>query len=98
MCPRVNIPEGIKTPDFIWNNEYWDLKEINSYSKNIIDNIVNGTRKQTSNFIFDIKNGKISEKEIIKQIKKIYSSSYRKWINKIIIKRNNKLIAILKRD
>ena len=26
MCPRVNKPEGIKTPDFIWNNERWNLK------------------------------------------------------------------------
>ena len=38
MCPRVNIPEGIKTPDFIWNGECWDLKEIKTGSTNVIDN------------------------------------------------------------
>ena len=97
LCPRVNDPKYIETPDYIWNNEYWDLKEINTYSKNIIDNVLNGTRKQTSNYIFDIKNNKINEKEIIKQIQKTYSSSYRKWVNKIIVKNNSNLIIAYKR-
>lgn len=29
IIPRVNEPAGIKTPDYIINNEKFDLKEIN---------------------------------------------------------------------
>ncbi len=28
MLPRVNYPEGIKTADYLFRGEYWDLKEI----------------------------------------------------------------------
>ena len=47
LLPKVNNPEGIKTADYLWNNEYWDLKEILSNGKRALDNRINGTRKQT---------------------------------------------------
>ena len=33
MLPRVNYPEGIKTADYLFRGEYWDLKEINGNGK-----------------------------------------------------------------
>lgn len=98
MCPRINIPEGIKTPDFIWNGEYWDLKEIKSFGKRTIDNRVNGSRLQTRNYILDINKNNMSDNIAIKKIKEIYSSKDREWISTIILKRNDKLLAIIKRS
>lgn len=85
MLPRVNIPEGIQTADYLFRGEKWDLKEIKSTGKNVLDNRVNGLKKQANNFIFDISNTTISIKEIKNQIDKLYESPNRKWINKIML-------------
>ena len=42
MLPRINIPEGIQTADDLFRGEKWDLKEIKSTGKNVLDNRVNG--------------------------------------------------------
>lgn len=94
MLPRVNIPEGIQTADYLFRGEKWDLKEIKSTGKNVLDNRVNGLKKQANNFIFDISNTTISIKEIKNQIDKLYESPNRKWINKIMLIKNQKLICI----
>lgn len=94
MLPRVNIPEGIQTADYLFRGEKWDLKEIKSTGKNVLDNRVNGLKKQANNFIFDISNTTISIKKIKNQIDKLYESPNRKWINKIMLIKNQKLICI----
>ena len=94
MLPRINIPEGIQTADYLFRGEKWDLKEIKSTGKNVLDNRVNGLKKQANNFIFDISNTPISIKEIKNQIDKLYESPNRKWINKIMLIKNQKLICI----
>ena len=94
LCPRVNVPKGIRTPDFIWNGEYWDLKEIRVNGHNVIDNRLNMSRNQANNFIINIMNNNLTNNNIFKQIEKIFKSTNRKWINKIILKRNNKIIGI----
>lgn len=45
MLPRINIPEGIQTADYLFRGEKWDLKEIKSTGKNVLDNRVNGLKK-----------------------------------------------------
>ncbi len=36
MLPRVNKPDGIMTADYLWNNEYWDLKTIIGSGKQVL--------------------------------------------------------------
>lgn len=97
MIPRINKPDGISTPDYLWKNECWDLKEIKSSGKRAIDNRLNGTKKQTNNYILDITGNELSNKEIVSQIKKVYQSNNRKWIDKIILKREEDLIKVFTR-
>lgn len=73
MLPRINIPEGIQTADYLFRGEKWDLKKIKFNGKNVLDNRVNGLKKQ---------------------IDKLYESPNRKWINKIMLIKNQKLICI----
>ncbi len=98
LLPRINYPENIKTADYLWNNEFWDLKEINGKGKNILDNRIKNYQNQSNNFILVIKNNKLSIKNIVLQINKIYNSPHRLWVNKIIIIKNSKLLMIIKRD
>ena len=98
MLPRVNYPKNIKTADYLWNDEFWDLKEIKGNSQKILDNTIKRNKSQSKNFIIDITNSKLYFCEIIYQINIIYNSVHRKWVSKIIIIKDNKLLMIIKRD
>lgn len=93
MLPRINKPDGISTPDYLWNNEYWDLKTINVSGKRVIDNRLNGTKRQCSNYIIDITN-KLLIKNALTQIHNVYYSKDRQWVDKLILKRNQELIKV----
>lgn len=97
MKPRVNYPFGIKTADYFWKGEYWDLKEIKSPGNKVFDNRLNNYRQQSKNFIFDVSSNPLSIKEIQKQINNIYTSEDRYWVNKIIVKRDNDVLFIYER-
>lgn len=99
MNPRLNYPQGIQTPDYFWNNENWDLKElINVTSKSrAIDNIIKDCQGQCNCFIVDISNCKLKDEIIIQQIKNLFNSTnklYRRWVEKIIIKKNKRLVKV----
>lgn len=97
IIPRINQPEGIKTPDYIINGKKFDLKEIKGNSKNSFYNALSKQIKQANNFIFDISNTEINEEEAIMQIKSIYNSNHRKWVNDLILIENSKILKIYKR-
>lgn len=97
MVPRINKPNNISTPDFLWKGEKWDLKEIVGQSDRAIDNALKRKKEQASNFILDITKNNLNEQIFIKQIERIYRTSGREWIDKIILKKDVKVIAIYKR-
>ncbi len=100
LLPRVNYPKNIKTADYLWNNEFWDLKELkkNAISKKrAIDNLVKNYKSQSNNFIIDITESILSNEIIVNQIFKIYDDKQRNWINIIILIKNYQIILILKR-
>lgn len=97
MLPRVNKPDGIKTADYLWNNEKWDLKIISTSGRSVIDNRLNGRKAQSTNMIIDISNNFLTNYEINMQIERVYSSPSRDWVDKIILIRDNELIKIYKR-
>lgn len=97
MVPRVNKPDGISTPDYLFRNEYWDLKEITGNGKNTIDSLLKKQKNQSLNFIIDLSNTKMPVQEAIRQIEKVYKKKDRRWIEKIILKNKEDLIKIYKK-
>lgn len=98
MLPKINSPKGIKTADYLFKNEYWDLKEINSKGKNILFHAVENQEKQSHNFIFDVSNSTLTDLEIDERINSLYKFPKLKWLDKIIIKRDERLVKIIKRS
>lgn len=101
MVPRVNKPESISTPDYFWKKEFWDLKEITkkATSKNrAVDNVIKVAKKQSKNIILDVSNSKIERNILINQVRKIYSTKGREWVNKIIVIDDKKLLLIYERN
>lgn len=97
MVPRVNKPDGIKTADYLFRDEYWDLKSIEGNSNSTLDSAIKKKKSQAKNFVFDVSNSEISRESIKKQINNIYKNKNRQWVDKILVKRNNDLIVIKKR-
>lgn len=97
IIPKVNEPANIKTPDYIINNERFDLKEITGSGKYVIEGNIRKKKKQANNFIIDITNTKMDIKEIERQIASIYISKRYLWVDKIFIVKEESIIKIYKR-
>ncbi|MBO5142705.1 MAG: hypothetical protein J6J11_01705 [Treponema sp.] len=97
ILPRIVYPQNIKTPDYLFRNEKYDLKEVVGNSKNTLDRMIKNQEKQAHSFIFDITNSEMSEEDAIKYIKNIYKSKHRSWVETIILKKDDKLIIVYKR-
>lgn len=97
LIPRINEPTKIKTPDYIIQNEKYDLKEIHGNSKNTLHNAINKQQEQAKNFVFDISNTKMETIEAIDQIQSIYKSKHTNWVDKIVLIKGNQILKIYKR-
>ncbi|WP_311486588.1 hypothetical protein [uncultured Anaerococcus sp.] len=97
LCPRVELPKNIKTPDYIWDNEKWDLKDINKHSKNTINTAINNTKKQSNNVILNLIDTTYTDKDLTIEMKRIYSNSRYNYINKIIVLQGFVLRKVYKR-
>ncbi len=97
MLPRVESPDYIKTSDYLWNNQKWDLKTLSGISKTFLDDGIKRSKMQANNFIIDITNNPLSFDEITRQVICIYNSKYRRWVDILILKKGNKLFAVYKR-
>lgn len=98
MVPRVLNPQGISTPDYIFRNEAFDLKELSGKSKNLVYNAIAKKKRQASNFILDISKSPLDENEIIRQIEEVYWSRHTMFVQKIIVIKDGKIRKIYKRN
>lgn len=88
--------DGIKTPDFLWNQKAWELKNVST--KTSVDNQIHKAVKQLFGddvgIVLDIGNRKIDEESIVNAI--IEKAGKRaKVTTKVIIKDKDKLIKII---
>lgn len=97
MNPRINYPEGIKTSDYIFRKENWDLKTIKGNSNQVLYHSVYKKRSQSNNFIFDITNSSLGMEDAIKQVEKIYKRPDTKFVKRVIIKKKNEFRVFLKK-
>lgn len=98
LYPRIVMPKGIRTPDYIWNDEKWDLKTINSHGKNTLTTAVKNTKNQSNNLILDLINDEYTDEEILKNMDRIYLNKAYRFLNRIIIKEENKLRFFFERN
>ena len=97
VLPRIKQPEGIKTSDYLIYGEKWDLKEIFSNRNDAAYNRIRRYKDQASNFIIDISNSKLTMKATKDQVVDLYQHKNYRWLNKIIIKKNNELEFVFRK-
>lgn len=98
MVPRVLLPSGIKTPDYLIDNEKFDLKEIEGVGKNVLDRAIKDKKEQATNFIFDVTKTDLHNDEILERINKLYQSKRREWVETIMLLEKDEIIDIFRRN
>lgn len=98
MVPRVNTPEGISTPDYIFKGEGWDLKTIKGNKNQTIYRSVVNQSEQASNFIIDLSKYKsITFDDALDHVIKLFSRKDTSFIDNILIREDDKLRVIKKK-
>lgn len=104
LVPRIsdisNLGIRTKTPDYLWNGEKWDLKTpgANGNFKNTFERFLkkSDAKKQVKNFIIDYKRfPEKTEQEIMKAIFNTLRNPSRRWVEKVMVIKNNTIIAII---
>lgn len=97
LCPRIIFPPATKTPDYIWNNEKWDLKTIRGTGKNTLTTAIGNAKGQAPNVILDIAPDLYSETWILKEMERVYLNARYSHIDKIMITTRQALQFIFQR-
>ena len=98
MVPRVNNPQGISTPDYIFNGKAYDLKTLSEEAtENTIFNRVKKARKQAHNFIIDVSDAALSDEVVEKQLKKLFENNSTVFVEEVVIIRNGAITKVVKR-
>lgn len=82
------------TADYLFRDEYWDLKNVIGDGKRTIKDLIKNKRRQSLNFIIDITDSKISDIDLMRQINKLFVSKTTNWVKNIIVKDKEKIIII----
>lgn len=98
MVPRVNSPQGVSTPDYLFRGIGYDLKTLGESARaNTLFNRVKKAKWQAQNFIIDVTNTKLDEDTILAQVKKVFHREDTKWVDEILIVQNGSRIRVFKR-
>lgn len=98
MVPRVNYPQGIRTPDYLFRGEKYDLKTIEKGAgENTVYNRIKKAKKQATRFIVDTTASELGKESVLKQIEKIFTNKETKFVEEIILVSDKKIIKVLKR-
>lgn len=99
MVPRINSPQGVSTPDYLFRGKGYDLKTIGQDAgpKTIL-NRIKKAKRQAHNFIIDVTAAKqLSDELIDKQIKRVFQEKETQFVDEIVIIRNDQIVKIIKR-
>ena len=98
MVPKVNNPQGVRTPDYLFHGRAYDLKTLGKDAgPNTMFNRVKKATGQASGIIVDITNTSLADEVVGSQIDKIFRSSETQFVKEIVIVQVNSIRQIIRR-
>lgn len=89
---------GIQTPDYLMDGVKFDLKSPTGRGKNLLSGMLAKKKKQSPNFIFDITGCPLSEEVIESQINGLYASQHTRFVEKIVVIKNETIFKVYDRQ
>lgn len=97
LVPQVMYPQGIQTPDYLIDNERFDLKSPIGSGKNLLYGIIAKKQKQSHNFIIDVTDCPLSMEQLEKQTEDLYNSPRVGFLNQIVFMKNGEVVKVFSR-
>ena len=97
MVPRVVYPQNIQTPDYLIDGAAYDLKTPTGNGKNTLYGLVKSKKRQANNFVICIDKTALSLSEIERQIEGIYDSDHTRFVDTILLLKEDRIIKAYKR-
>lgn len=98
MVPRVNNPQGVSTPDYLFRGHGYDLKTLGADAgNNTLFNRIKKAKRQASRFVIDLTATKLDDKAIDNQIELVFSRESTKFVEEIIIVKNKKVVRVVEK-
>ena len=98
MVPRVNKPEGVKTPDYLFHGKAYDPKTPEKKAgKNAIFKRIKKASGQAHGIILDVSQSGLDDDTIMQQIDKVFWSADTMFVKEVAIVKNDKIIKVFKR-
>lgn len=92
LVPRVNFPQGVKTPDYIIRDKWYDLKTPEGAGKNTVFDLIKKSKGQAENFIICADRTRLSETDINAQIERVFKSERTDFVKSITLIKNMKIL------
>lgn len=98
LVPRVNNPQGVSTPDYLFHGRGYDLKTLSEKAgPNTMFQRVKKAKRQSRNFIIDVSDTKLDRETIAQQISKIFWSENTRFVDEIVIINDGRIVQVAKR-
>ena len=98
LVPRVNNPQGVSTPDYLFHGRGYDLKTLGEKAgPNTMFQRVKKAKRQSRNFIIDVSDTKLDREMIDQQISKIFWSENTRFVDDMVIINDGHIVRVAKR-
>lgn len=98
MVPRVNNPQGVSTPDYLFRGQGYDLKTLGRKAgADTIFQRVKKAKRQSHNFIIDISDTELDKETVNQQLNKIFWQDQTAFVDILVIVKNGVIQQIVKR-
>jgi hypothetical protein len=98
LVSRVNNPQGVSTPDYLFHGRGYDLKTLGEKAgPNTMFQRVKKAKRQSRNFIIDVSDTKLDREMIDQQISKIFWSENTRFVDEIVIINDGHIVRVAKR-
>ena len=98
LVPRVNNPQGVSTPDYLFHGRGYDLKTLwEKAGPDTMFQRVKKAKRQSHNFIIDVSNTGLDKETINQQISKIFWQDQTAFVDELVIVKNGVIEQVVKR-
>lgn len=98
MMPKVEKPERVQTPDYLFRGQRFDLKTPEKINRNTIFNAVHDKREQADNFIIDLSINRMSIEEAEEQTQRLFNNPYATFVQNLILVQDNEILRVFSRN